>query len=128
MEVLDSQPMGLEGSGIIEAVGSSVLDFHVGDHVSFLHRGCFSTRIKLHVTSCTRIPHGLSFEEAATMPCVYATAIHCLLDIGRLQKGETVLIHSGCGGKQLSSFMNAVLMIYRSRACCNTTMSECCRR
>lgn len=33
------------------------------------------------------------------MPCVYATAIHCLIDVGRLQKGESVLIHSACGGK-----------------------------
>lgn len=44
------------------------------------------------------IPDDWSLEEAASVPVVYATAFYSLVVRGRLQKGETVLIHSGSGG------------------------------
>ena len=86
-------------AGVVEDVGNGTNDIHIGDRVFFLHTGCLATSITIPATSCRRIPSELSFEEAATMPCVFATAIHCLVDIGRLRKGESVLIHSACGGK-----------------------------
>jgi NADPH:quinone reductase-like Zn-dependent oxidoreductase len=89
----------LEGTGIVEKVGLKVTDFHVGDRVFYLQKGCFATRIIIPSGFCVKIPHSMSFEDAATLPCVYYTAAHCLLDVGRIQKGESVLIHSACGGK-----------------------------
>ncbi|CAG2120446.1 unnamed protein product, partial [Medioppia subpectinata] len=44
------------------------------------------------------IPDRWSMEEAATVPCVYATAYYALIIRGRLRREETVLIHSGSGG------------------------------
>lgn len=39
--------------------------------------------------ACARIPESLSFDEAATMPCVYGTAMYGLEDLARLE-GEQV--------------------------------------
>lgn len=99
MGVLDPQSLGLEGAGIVEDIGSEVTDLQKGDRVFFMECGSFATCIKLPASSCIKIPLDLSFEEAATMPCVYTTAIHCLMDLGRLREGESVLIHSACGGR-----------------------------
>ena len=99
MGVLDPQPLGLEGAGIVEDVGSEVTGLQKGDRVFFMENGSLATSVKLSASSCIKLPLDLSFEEAATMPCVYSTAIHCLMDLGRLREGESVLIHSACGGK-----------------------------
>lgn len=80
--------IGLEGAGIVHGVGPKVTDFKVGDRVMMFEHGCFSTRIAISAKLCAKIPSGLSFEEAATLPCVYSTVIHSLLEIGRLEKGQ----------------------------------------
>ena len=44
------------------------------------------------------LPDSMSLEEGATIPVVYATAVMALIYRGRMQTGETILIHSGSGG------------------------------
>ncbi|KAL9623833.1 MAG: hypothetical protein Q9160_001824 [Pyrenula sp. 1 TL-2023] len=114
--------IGLEGAGIVRNVGSDVEDFGVGDRVILFEHGCFSTRIAVAAKLCAKIPDNLSFEEAATIPCVYSTVIYSLMTIGRLEAGQvgqsrhlpqtllkadgidqTVLIQSACGGVGLAA-------------------------
>ncbi|KAL8721427.1 MAG: hypothetical protein Q9225_001902 [Loekoesia sp. 1 TL-2023] len=95
--------IGLEGAGIVRSVGAKVKDFRVGDRVMMFEHGCFCTRVPISAKLCSKIPDDLSFEEAATMPCVYSTVIHALLTLGRLEKGQTVLIQSACGGVGLAA-------------------------
>ncbi|KAL8864761.1 MAG: hypothetical protein Q9198_009658 [Flavoplaca austrocitrina] len=95
--------IGLEGAGIVRNTGADVRNFKIGDRVIVFEHGCFSTRMAILAKLCAKIPDGLSFEEAATIPCVYSTVIHSLLTIGGLQKGQTVLIHSACGGVGLAA-------------------------
>nr|RBQ98724.1 hypothetical protein FVER53263_00316 [Fusarium verticillioides] len=90
--------IGLEGSGIITKVGAGVGKFQPGDPVFYLADNCFSTQITISAQRCAKIPSQLAFEDAATMPCVYATVIHSLLDVGGLRPGQSILIHSACGG------------------------------
>ena len=78
--------LGLEGSGIVRRVGSAVRGLSVGDRVIVFDHGCFSTRLILPSKLCAKIPSDLSFEEAATLPCVYSTVIHALLTLGSLKK------------------------------------------
>ena len=80
--------VGLEGSGVIRQVGANVNDLKIGDRVLVSEHGCFSTRLVTSSKLCAKIPDDLSFEEAATMPCVYSTVIYSLLTIGRLEKGQ----------------------------------------
>ncbi|THV54033.1 hypothetical protein BGAL_0036g00320 [Botrytis galanthina] len=90
--------LGAECAGIITKVGSNVINLNVGDRVLAFNDNSFSTRIKTTPDLCAKIPDTLSFEDAATMPCVYSTVIYGLQDMARLEAGQTVLIHSACGG------------------------------
>ncbi|SPB49960.1 unnamed protein product [Aspergillus niger] len=96
-------PLGIEGSGVVRRIGSEVVDLHAGDAVIVIQQGTFKTRLITRETNCMRIPGGISLEQASAMPCVYATAIYSLLTIGNLNKGQTVLVHSACGGVGLAA-------------------------
>jgi NADPH:quinone reductase-like Zn-dependent oxidoreductase len=85
-----STSLGLEGSGIIRNIGPDAEDMNVGDRVFVLGAGCFSTSVIASSQLCVRIPDSLSFEDASTMPCVFATVIYSLMDIGRLEKGQVI--------------------------------------
>lgn len=54
------------------------------------------------------VPSHWSMEDAATVPCVYATAYYSLIVRGNLSKGESVLIHSGAGGVGLAAISVAL--------------------
>uniref|UniRef100_A0A0B7KHN6 Uncharacterized protein n=1 Tax=Bionectria ochroleuca TaxID=29856 RepID=A0A0B7KHN6_BIOOC len=95
---------GVECSGVVLAVGSLASEtFHVGDRIMAVSRNAYATATVVRATNCVRIPDELSFEDAATMPCVYPTAIHAIINLARLEKGQTVLIHSACGAVGLAA-------------------------
>ncbi|KAL6808135.1 hypothetical protein V8C40DRAFT_278958 [Trichoderma camerunense] len=95
---IEGNNLGCECAGIVRSVGSRVTNVHVGDRVMILSGMSLSTRLKANALGCVKIPDSLSYDDAATMPCVYTTVVRSLIDIGRLQKGQTVLIHSAAGG------------------------------
>jgi NADPH:quinone reductase-like Zn-dependent oxidoreductase len=94
--------LGLDVSGVVEAVGADVKRFNVGDEVwsSPTHRrpGSYAEYMCIDEREAARKPKNLSHEEAASMPLVGLTAYQCLVDKGRLKKGQTVLVHAGSGG------------------------------
>lgn len=97
-----NSPFGLEGTGYITEVGSEVTNIAVGDRVMLI--GCESvgmaTIIQRPAELCIRIPDQLSVEEAATMPVAYTTVLMFLVERWKLEKGQTILIHSAAGGKE----------------------------
>ncbi|RAL12372.1 uncharacterized protein BO97DRAFT_451580 [Aspergillus homomorphus CBS 101889] len=97
------EELGVEATGIIRRSGSNVGHLRPGDRVMILGLGSFCTRKVLPARRCARIPLSLSFEDATSMPVVFGTAIYCLRDIGRLEKGQSVLIHAACGGVGLAA-------------------------
>lgn len=90
--------LGIECSGIVRKVGSNVTGISPGDRVMTIGHGCFTTSFISEANLVVKIPDDLSFENAATVPCVYATAIHALINLGGLCEGMSVLVHSACGG------------------------------
>ncbi len=89
---------GSEFAGIVEAVGSGVQGFEVGDRVFASNwGGVFAEAINVRGSALRIIPEGLSFAEAAVFPVSYMTAWHALVDRGLLQAGETLLV-LGAGG------------------------------
>lgn len=90
--------LGIECSGVVSRLGPGVQNLVVGDRVMTIGHGCFTTNFITEASLATRLPENMSFEEAATIPCVYATAIHALINLGGLEEGQTVLVHSACGG------------------------------
>ncbi|KAL9010176.1 MAG: hypothetical protein Q9173_004864 [Seirophora scorigena] len=65
--------IGLEAAGVVRNIGTDVEHFKVGDRVIIFEHGCFSTRMAISAKLCAKIPDQLSFEEAATLPCIFAT-------------------------------------------------------
>jgi acyl transferase domain-containing protein/NADPH:quinone reductase-like Zn-dependent oxidoreductase len=102
--------LGWEGAGIVTQVGPNVESLCVGDRVMVIEHGCFATSAVVSEQLCVRMPEKLSFEEAATMPIVYTTVIQSLLEIGHLKAGQSVLIHSACGGVGLAAVQVCQMM------------------
>jgi hypothetical protein len=73
---------------VITRVGSAVDHVDVGDHAISVSKCCFATRIVVHGQRVARIPEDLSFEDAATMPAVYSTVVHSVINVGQLAKGQ----------------------------------------
>lgn len=94
--------LGLDVSGVVEAVGSRVTRFHVGDEVwsSPIHSrpGTYAELVSIDEREVAHKPANLSHDEAASMPLVGLTAYQCIVEKGRLERGQTVLVHAGSGG------------------------------
>ncbi|KAL8908900.1 MAG: hypothetical protein Q9171_005243 [Xanthocarpia ochracea] len=80
--------LGFECSGIVRNVGPTATALRPGDRVICNNSGCFASVVTASENLCAKVPDTLSFIEAATMPIVYCTAIHSLLDIAKMHKGS----------------------------------------
>lgn len=98
---------GLEGAGIVTAVGEGVEQWRPGDHVMGLIDGSLSNPVNTDARLLARKPANLSFEDAAGIPVVYLSAWQALKKQARLAAGETVLIHTAAGGLGLASLQVA---------------------
>ncbi|KAJ5287127.1 hypothetical protein N7478_002813 [Penicillium angulare] len=98
MGQMEDANVGMECSGIVSRLGPGVEKFSVGDRVFGLHPGCFQTRVRVDPRTFERTPDNVNDEVAASMMGQYSTAIHSLINVGRLQSDESVLIHSAAGG------------------------------
>ncbi|HLW48922.1 MAG TPA: SDR family NAD(P)-dependent oxidoreductase [bacterium] len=99
--------LGLECAGRISAVGDGVERFRVGDHVMALAPGCLGAFITTPAALVVRKPAGVSFADAATLPVAFVTACYGLEHLGRLARGERVLIHAATGGVGLAAIQIA---------------------
>ncbi|KAK1975925.1 hypothetical protein LZ30DRAFT_785922 [Colletotrichum cereale] len=98
----DQRRLGSDGAGIIVRVGDSAAaaanNRHVGQRVAVHRSGCFGNRVAASHRLTFPIPDAMSFEEGATLPVVFGTAIYGLHHLANLQRGQRVLIHSAAGG------------------------------
>lgn len=94
--------LGFDVAGVIEAVGKEVEDWQVGDPVYYhgdpTHPGGFSQYATVTAKTLAWQPAGLSFTEAAALPCAGFTAYQALHRKLRVQPGKTILILGGAGG------------------------------
>ena len=91
--------LGLDGSGVVEKVGRKVTKHKVGDRVVIGGKtGTYAELTSRHEDSLWRIPKGISFEEATSLPANWFTAWLALFELARCRKGEVALIQSAAGG------------------------------
>lgn len=100
--------LGCDGAGIVEAIGSAVTRFKVGDAVFFCNGGlggnqgdepgCYAEYTTLHEEYCAASPANLSLQDSAALPLVLITAWEALVERANLQAGQTILIHGAAGG------------------------------
>ncbi|WP_255305791.1 type I polyketide synthase [Streptomyces sp. Wb2n-11] len=99
--------LGLEGAGEVVAVGAGVNGLVPGDRVFGTGVGWFSSHVTLRTEQLGRIPQGMSFTEAATLPAVFLTVQYGLENLARLRAGERVLVHGAAGGVGLAALQYA---------------------
>ncbi|WP_443098484.1 type I polyketide synthase [Streptomyces tubercidicus] len=90
--------LGSEGAGVVLEVGPGVQDLQPGDRVMGMFFGAFGPLAVADRRLLARIPEGWSFAQAASVPVVFLTAYYALVELGELQAGESVLVHSAAGG------------------------------
>lgn len=91
--------LGLECAGEVVAVGEGVTSHKIGDRVcALLAGGGYAERVNVPAGQALPIPKGLTFEQAAALPEVFATAYLNLFIEARLAPGERVLLHAGASG------------------------------
>ena len=99
---------GLEVAGEVVAIGEGAARFRVGDEVCALAPGGgYAQFCKVHATNALPIPKGLTMVEAAAVPETYFTVWTNVFDRGRLQKGESFLVHGGSSGIGTTAIMLA---------------------
>ncbi len=108
-ETGESGLLGPEGAGVVLEVGAQVGHVVVGDAVMGLMPGAFGPEVVTDGRVVVRMPRGLSFEEAATIPSTFLTAYYGLFDLSGLQAGEKLLVHAAAGGVGLAALQLARL-------------------
>jgi len=99
--------LGLEFSGIVTRVGSHVTQLQPGDAVVGFGPASFSNGTLTQEATVARMPRGISFEAAATIPSVFFTVYYALHHLARLEAGEKILIHGAAGGVGIAAIQYA---------------------
>lgn len=97
----------IEYSGTVVEVGAEVTGFARGDRVVVMAPSHFQTYQTVPQWACQKLNENEDLNVCATLPVVYSTAIYALEYRAHLQKGETVLIHSGAGGVGMAAIQIA---------------------
>ncbi|KAG8169993.1 hypothetical protein KVR01_000738 [Diaporthe batatas] len=91
--------LGSEASGIVLRTGDKVNRFVKGDRVAVLcPEGAHKTVLRVDERMAIKVPDTFSFEEAASILVVFITAYHALMNVAKLEKGQSILIHAAAGG------------------------------
>ena len=92
--------IGLEGAGIVEAVGAGVSEVKVGDRVAYAGGpvGAYAEVRNIPAHRLLKLPDAIAFETAAAMMLQGLTAAYLLRKTYRVQAGDAVLIHAAAGG------------------------------
>ena len=106
-ETIDARIYGDEVGGIVVSVGEGVTHVAPGDRVFGIAVFGLATHTLARGGDVRKIPDGLSFEEAATLPVVFMTAWHALKNVARMRRGEKILIQAGAGGVGMAAIQIA---------------------
>ncbi|UCV07353.1 quinone oxidoreductase family protein [Dechloromonas denitrificans] len=92
--------IGLEGAGVVEAVGAGVSAVKVGDRVAYAGGpvGAYAEARNIPAHRLLKLPDAISFNTAAAMMLQGLTAAYLLRRTYRVQPGDAVLIHAAAGG------------------------------
>jgi len=110
------KPIGSEFSGEVVEVGGDVRDFKVGDRVMCHSPGSHAEYAVSDYGRAMKVPDGMGFEQAATLPIGLNTLHNALVTAGRMKAGEAVMVQgasSGVGiiGLQIAKLMGAKLVV-----------------
>ena len=108
--------IGLEATGIVEAIGAGVTKVRIGDKVSvatgqsIAKYGTYGETAIVPASSAISYPDNLTPEEAASVWVQYLTAYFAFVDLAKIQPGQSVLITAATGGAGLGAIEFARLL------------------
>jgi NADPH:quinone reductase-like Zn-dependent oxidoreductase len=89
---------GVEGAGVVEAVGEGVSASRPGQEVYGILTGAYAEFAVALATDIQPKPSNLTFEQAAVAPMSALTAWNAVIDVANVQAGQRVLVHGAAGG------------------------------
>ncbi len=90
---------GLEVAGVVERVGAGVHGWETGDEVcALVSGGGYAEYCVAPAPQCLPVPKGMDFVAAAAIPETFFTVWTNVFERGRLQAGESILVHGGSSG------------------------------
>ena len=92
--------IGLEGAGVVRALGANVTDLAVGDRVAYAGGplGAYATDRVIAADRVVKLPDAIDFQTGAAMMLQGMTAQYLLRRTYRVKSGETILVHAAAGG------------------------------
>lgn len=92
--------LGLEGAGVVEAIGDGVTDLKPGQRVAYASPplGAYAERRVIPADRLVVLPDSISDNQAAGMMLKGMTAQYLLRRTYRVQAGDTILVHAAAGG------------------------------
>jgi len=117
---------GLEIAGTIVAIGDKVTRWKIGDKVcALVTGGGYAEYCNVPEGQCLPIPGNLSFVEAASLPETFFTVWSNVFDRGKLQPGESLLVHGGSSGIGVTAIQMATAL--RSKVYVTAGSDEKCK-
>ncbi|PQE15785.1 polyketide synthase protein [Rutstroemia sp. NJR-2017a BBW] len=106
--------LGTDAAGVVRAAGDKS-GFHNGDAVCLIGSAAARSVVRAKADAVRRIPPGMNFVEAASIPSAAWLSCHALVVVARLQRGETVLVCQGASSVgqmaiQLAKYLGAVII------------------
>jgi NADPH2:quinone reductase len=91
--------VGVEGAGVVAAVGEGVTAWSPGDGVAWHDApGSYATHVIVRADMAMRVPEGVDAEAAAAIPLQGLTAQYLVTGSHRIEAGQTALVHAAAGG------------------------------
>ncbi|MEU1806867.1 SDR family NAD(P)-dependent oxidoreductase, partial [Streptomyces sp. NPDC019937] len=98
---------GSEAAGVVAAVGPEATGLRPGDRVLGMVSGGFGPTVVVDERQLTAVPEDWSWETAGSVPLVFLTAYHALVDLAAIRPGDKVLVHAGAGGVGMAAIQLA---------------------
>jgi NADPH:quinone reductase len=91
--------IGMEGAGVVEAVGDAVSDVKVGDRVAYAGAlGAYAEARSVNADRVVKLPDGIDFTQAAAMMLQGMTAQFLVRRTYAVKRGDAILLHAAAGG------------------------------
>jgi NADPH2:quinone reductase len=104
--------LGMEGAGVVEAVGEGVTEVKVGDRVAYAGRpiGAYAQARNMPAAQLLVLPENIAFDTAAAMMLQGLTVQYLFHRTAQLKAGDTILFHAAAGGVGLIACQWAKVM------------------
>jgi NADPH:quinone reductase len=91
--------IGMEGSGIVTAVGDAVTRFSVGDRAAWAWgQGSYADQVVVDQDKAAKVPDGIALDTAAAAMLQGMTAHYLITSVYPVKAGDTALVHAAAGG------------------------------